>query len=237
MTTNGRMRIEEIQDGRDGLARTINIVLDGKTIRTPDYCVPLGKSYQFDDLELRLRIQGQTRGHIGSYVIRGFDYEQVLRDRVRSIDQGTIGGDSYQSPIFRDFFSKDIFFYDPSGESLEYNRYLRKLTGSKRTPAQARELGFELAKLRADGKARNIRLEKVWNFWASMMDDRRGRAASLWERLRVGRDDTTPIREVGGPVQENRTDGVRPRLLSSEHTHPRQKTPLDGGMEHPQETP
>jgi hypothetical protein len=186
MTANGRMRIEEIQDGRDGLARTINIVLDGKTIRTPNYCVPLGKTYQFDDLELRLRIQGQTKGHIGSYVIRGFDYEQVLRDRVRSIDQGTIGGESYQSPIFRDFFSKDIFFYDPSAESLEYNRYLRRLTGSKRTPPQARELGFELAKLKADGRARNLRLEKVWNFWASMMDDRRNLAKMEGHTLDYG---------------------------------------------------
>jgi len=186
LTANGRMRIEDVQDGRDGLARTVRIIIDGITIQTPNYCVPMARSWQFDDLELRLRIQGQTKGHIGSYIIRGFDYETVLQPRVRAIDQGTIEGEGFQSPIFRDFFGSNIYFYDPSAESLEYNRYLRRLTTSRRTPPQARELGYELDKFTEGGMGRRLRVEKVWNFWGAMMNDKRNLARMEGHTLDYG---------------------------------------------------
>jgi len=186
MTANGRFRIEEIQDGRDGLARTVRLTIEGKTILTPNYCPPLGRTQYFDDLELRLRIQGQTKGHTGCYVIRGFDYENVLRERVRSINQATIGGEGYQQPVFRGFFQSDIFFLDPSAESLEYNRYLRRLASSKRTPPQVRELGMELQGLKADGVGRKLRLDKVWNFWGAMMNDKRSLSKMLGHALDYG---------------------------------------------------
>ena len=171
MTSNVRMRFEEIQDGRDGLARTFKLHLDDKTLLAPNYCVPLTKSPYFDDLALRLRIQGQTTGHAGSYVIRGFDYDRVLAPHAKSINQGTITGEGFSSPVFREFFKSDLFIYDSSGESLEYNRYLHRLIGSKRTPPQARELGAELEKIIPEGKGRELRRKKVWDFWGGMNED------------------------------------------------------------------
>ena len=171
MTAHGKLKFEELEGGRDGLARTFKLLLDDKTLLMPNYCTPLSSSFKFNDLEYRLRIQGQTTGHTGSYVVRGFNYDRILLPHVNEIDQSTITGDGFSNPVFRDFHKTNLFIYDSSGESLEYSQYTHRLVGSKRTPRKARELGAELEKIVPQGKGLQIRRKMVWDFWGNMDED------------------------------------------------------------------
>jgi hypothetical protein len=171
MTSNGKVKFEEVDGGRDGLARTFKLHLDGKTLLMPNYCTPLNSTFVFNDLDQRLRIQGQTMGHTGSYVVKGFNYDRILLPHVKEIDQSTITGEGFSNPVFREFYQTNLGIYDSSGESLEYSQYTHRLAGSKRTPREARRLAGELEKILPQGKGLQIRRKMVWDFWGDMDDD------------------------------------------------------------------
>jgi hypothetical protein len=172
MTNFSQMRIEDIQDGKDGWARTIKLTIDDKVIITPSTCPPLSRTQNFDDLALRLRLEGQTTGHTGCYIVRGFDYERVLREPMQSLGQETLAG-GYQNPILRQFLQTNVFIFDPSAESMEYYWHLTKLSSSRSTPPEALRLLRELAKL--DGGAIGIRRAAVWKFWCDLNDKKEDR--------------------------------------------------------------
>ena len=172
MTNFSQMRIEDIQDGRDGWARAIKLTVDDKVIRTPSACPPLSRTQNFDDLALRLRLEGQTTGQTGCYVVRGFDYERVLREPMNSLGQETLVG-GYQNPVLRQFLLSNVFIFDPSAESMEYYWHLLKLSSSRATPPEAQRLLRELVKL--DSGASAIRKAMVWKFWCDLNADKEDR--------------------------------------------------------------
>ena len=168
MPAENGIHTRPIQDGKDGNYQTRQIVCSDKVVLTPNYCVSLTKSPFFDDLNLLLQIQGETKGHLKSYSLRIFDYDRVLRERINRIRQTDLVGGTLE-PSFKSFFESFLFILDQSSESFEYARYLSKLSMCTRIPKRARDFAQELLKFLESKK--------------SKLSDRSARVLSFWENL------------------------------------------------------
>lgn len=178
---NQKLRINPQDILYDGRTRTFSATYEeplyGKYVQfqTPNYSVVLTTSPNINMRDIRLEIDHLLSQHTKFYTVKIFDYNSVIGNQIKKIQQKTLDG-KYVEEKFRKFFFGNIMILDLASESLEYSKNLHKYSVCPQLPKEIVKLANELIDVRENfstKKFMKIREQRIDDFWDKLVQSTR----------------------------------------------------------------
>jgi len=117
--------VEETE--RDRFARTSEVQIGDKKIRTPNFCALIQYPWEFEAF-MGLSLTSTATEQLGSYVMRVFDASDILVPRLRIKGQTNLMGGNFTDELFSKFQRQNILFVDPALEYLFHEFHFQRFT-------------------------------------------------------------------------------------------------------------